>query len=232
MPVAMMSTTTSAKQMTNEQRLDLLCQIGVVPLVTLNTPDESVPLAKALVKGGVPVAEVTFRSSAALAGMRRIHEAVPDVMLIAGTVHTVEQAREAVEAGCVGIVTPAFNKHVIEWCLGSDVLVLPGTATPTDIEHVRSFGLHYAKFFPAEAYGGVRTLKALSGPFADMKFLPTGGVSLQNVQSYMELGNVFAVGGSFPVPSVSQRNQDWGHIADVCAQARAVVSSASDRDGE
>lgn len=204
--------------------ISLIKDIKVVPLITLHSADEAVPLARALAASGVPIAEVTFRSSAALAGMEAIHKEVPEVTLVAGTVHTVDQAWQAIQAGCKGIVSPAFSEPVVDWCLGSRIPILPGTATPSDIEKAYDRGLRYAKFFPAEAYGGVRTLKALSGPFAEMQFLPTGGVGLKNVQEYMSLSNVFAVGGSFPVPSDAQERGDWDAVTNACMKARQLVA--------
>lgn len=199
--------------------IERIVSIGVVPLVTLNDVDEAVPLAEALLGGGVPIAEVAFRSDAAAGGMRRIHEQMKDVTLVAGTVHSVDAAKLAVDLGCEGIVTPAFNEDVVRWCLKNDVPVLPGTVTPTDIERAFDMGLRYVKFFPSEAYGGIKTLKALAGPFADMRFLPTGGVSLSNAADYMALPNVFAVGGSFPVPSAAQRAHDWTAVSEACRKA-------------
>ncbi|NMN01665.1 bifunctional 4-hydroxy-2-oxoglutarate aldolase/2-dehydro-3-deoxy-phosphogluconate aldolase [Bifidobacterium panos] len=200
-----------------------LAEVGVVPLVTLNSVEEAVPLARALEAGGVPVAEVTFRSPHAIEGMKRIRDMVPGVTLIAGTVHTPEQAVAAVDAGCTGLVTPAFDEDVVDWALEHDIAILPGTAVPSDVEKAYDRGLRYAKFFPAEAYGGVKTLKALSGPFAEMGFLPTGGVSLDNAADYMSLANVFAVGGSFPVPSQAQKQGDWNAVSEACRKARALL---------
>ncbi|MCI1902238.1 MAG: bifunctional 4-hydroxy-2-oxoglutarate aldolase/2-dehydro-3-deoxy-phosphogluconate aldolase [Bifidobacteriaceae bacterium] len=211
------------KQLENEELIQSIEQLGIVPLVTLKGEDEALPLADALVKGGIPVAEVTFRSPYALEGMRQIHEQLPEVMLLAGTVHSVDQAKASVEAGCVGIVTPSFDEDVVDWCLENEVMVLPGTAAPSDIEKAYDRGLRRAKFFPAEAYGGVKTLKALSGPFAEMKFLPTGGVNLKNAAEYMIQKNVFAIGGSFPVPSDAQDSHDWDAIVTACKMARSVV---------
>lgn len=202
-----------------------LAEVGVVPLVTLNSAEEAVPLARALEAGGVPVAEVTFRSPYALAGMERIRSQVPEVILIAGTVHTPKQAKDAVSAGCTGLVTPAFDEEVVDWALEHDVPILPGTAVPSDVEKAYDCGLRHAKFFPAEAYGGIKTLKALSGPFAEMSFLPTGGVGLSNAADYMALGNVFAVGGSFPVPTQAQKQGDWQAVSEACCQARALLAS-------
>ena len=203
--------------------IDGLAEVGVVPLVTLGSVEEAVPLARALEAGGVPVAEVTFRSPHAVEGMKRIRDEVPGVTLIAGTVHTVDQARAAVGAGCTGLVTPAFDEEVVDWALAHNVPVLPGTAVPSDVEKAYDRGLRHAKFFPAEAYGGVKTLKALSGPFAEMGFLPTGGVGPGNAVDYMSLKNVFAVGGSFPVPARAQERGDWNAVSDACRQARLLL---------
>ena len=212
-----------AEKKTNEELIAYFEELGVVPLVTLDSVEEAVPLARALERGGVPVAEVTFRSECALEGMRVIRDEVPGVTLVAGTVHTVEQAKAAVEAGCVGLVTPAFTRSVVDWAVENGVLVLPGCAVPSDVDDAYQRGLRYVKFFPAEAYGGVRTLKALNGPFAQMRFLPTGGVSLENAEEYLGLDNVFAIGGSFPVPSRAQREGDWDAIAKACEDSRALV---------
>lgn len=201
-----------------------LAKLGVVPLVTLHSVEEAVPLARALEAGGIPVAEITFRSPYAIEGMKHIRDEVPRIILIAGTVHTKEQAEAAVNAGCKGLVTPAFDESVVDWALEHDVAILPGTAVPSDVEKAYDQGLRYAKFFPAAAYGGVKTLKALSGPFAEMSFLPTGGVYLSNAAEYMALGNVFAVGGSFPVPAKAQATGDWQAISKTCRMARDLVA--------
>lgn len=211
---------------TNEENIAYFTELGIVPLVTLNSVEEAIPLAHALEEGGVPVAEVTFRSPFAIEGMKVIRDNVPGVTLVAGTVHAVEQAKAAVEAGCEGLVTPSFDEAVVDWALENNVLVLPGTAVPSDVEKAYDRGLRYVKFFPAEAYGGVKTLKALNGPFAEMKFLPTGGVSLKNASDYLALKNVFAIGGSFPVPSAAQKAGDWAAITQACKDARALVKSA------
>lgn len=216
--------THTTEQTTHEQLIASLSELGVVPLVTLHSAEEAVPLAKALQEGGVPVAEVTFRSPYAIEGMKRIRDEVPSVMLLAGTVHNVEQAKQAVDAGCLGLVTPSFDEPVVDWALDNGVMVLPGTAVPSDVEKAYDRGLRYAKFFPAEAYGGVKTLKALAGPFAEMSFLPTGGVNLKNAAQYLALPNVFAIGGSFPVPSEAQKSGDWAAVAQACKDSLSLVA--------
>lgn len=208
---------------TSDELTGYLGKLGIVPLVTLNSTDEAIPLAQALDRGGVPVAEVTFRSPYAIEGMKIIRDEVPSVTLIAGTVHTVEQAAAAVDAGCVGLVTPGFDEAVVDWALEHNVPILPGTAVPSDVEKAYDRGLRHVKFFPAGAYGGVKTLKALAGPFGEVKFLPTGGVSLSNAAEYISLPNVFAIGGSFPVPSAAQKAGDWDAVAKACEDARAIV---------
>lgn len=216
--------TEMASSMDSDVLVRTLGAIGIVPLITLHSVEEAVPLALALERGGVPVAEVTFRSEYAAEGMRRIREAAPGVLLLAGTVHTVEQAQLAVESGCTGLVTPAFNEEVVDWALDHSVPIVPGTASPADVEAAYNRGLRHVKFFPAEAYGGVRTLKALAGPFAEMQFLPTGGVNESNAADYIALKNVFAIGGSFPVPSAAQREGDWDAISNACQRARRIVT--------
>ena len=141
---------------------------------------------------------------------------IPDLIVGAGTVHTAKQAA-AVDAGATYIVTPAYNPSVIEWCLAHDVDVILGTVTPGEIKGARAYGIRLCKFFPAAAYGGTTTLKALAGPFADVKFLPTGGVSLDNMIDYLALPNVAAIGDSFMTPDKLVTARDWDGITAVCA---------------
>ncbi len=197
--------------------------IGLVPLVVLDDANDAVPLAKALVAGDIPVAEVTFRTAAGGEVIKKMAEEVPEILVGAGTVHDVEHAKEAVEKGAKFIVTPGYNKDVVEWCVKNNVDVLPGTVAPSDIEEAMSMGLRACKFFPAGAYGGVKTLKALAGPFADIKFMPTGGVSLDNMNEYLALPNVGAIGGSFMTPSNLVKEKKWDEITKVC---KSIVKKA------
>lgn len=203
--------------------LKFVAQVGVVPLITLRSVEEAVPLAKALQRGGAPIAEVTFRSPYAVEGMKAIRREAPQVVIVAGTVHNPEQAKASVDAGARGIVTPSADDAVLDWCQGNKVPIIPGTAVPSDVEKIYDRGLRYAKFFPAQAYGGVATLKALAGPFAEMSFLPTGGVNLNNAADYLDLPNVFAIGGSFPIPKAAQQAHDWDAVAQATASARRLV---------
>lgn len=208
--------------MTSES-MQKIFDLKLVPLVVLDDATDAVPMAKALVEGGIPVAEVTFRTDAAADVIRAMAEQVPEILVGAGTVHTVAQAQTAVEAGAKFIVTPGFQPDVVRWCVEHQVDIVPGTAVPSDIEQAISFGLSVCKFFPAEAYGGVKTLKALKGPYADIRFMPTGGVSLDNMNNYLALSNVVAIGGSFMTPSAAVKAKDWAKVTEACRTALTKV---------
>lgn len=208
--------------MTSES-MQKIFDLKLVPLVVLDDATDAVPMAKALVEGGIPVAEVTFRTDAAADVIRAMAEQVPEILVGAGTVHTVAQAQTAVKAGAKFIVTPGFQPDVVRWCVEHQVDIVPGTAVPSDIEQAISFGLSVCKFFPAEAYGGVKTLKALKGPYADIRFMPTGGVSLDNMNDYLALSNVAAVGGSFMTPSAAVKAKDWAKVTEACRTALTKV---------
>lgn len=198
------------------KNIETIFETKLVPLVVLDDENDAVPMAKALVEGGIPIAEVTFRTAAAKAVIEKMSREVPEILVGAGTVHNVEQAEDAVNAGAKFIVTPGFNREVVQWCLDREIDVVPGTVTPSDLEQALSMGLSFCKFFPAEAYGGVKTLKALAGPYADIKFMPTGGVSEKNWKEYLALDNVVAVGGSFMTPSSLVKAKDWDGIKEIC----------------
>ena len=208
--------------MTSES-MQKIFDLKLVPLVVLDDATDAIPMAKALVEGGIPVAEVTFRTDAAADVIRAMAEQVPEILVGAGTVHTVAQAQTAVEAGAKFIVTPGFQPDVVRWCVEHQVDIVPGTAVPSDIEQAISFGLSVCKFFPAEAYGGVKTLKALKGPYADIRFMPTGGVSLDNMNDNLALSNVAAVGGSFMTPSAAVKAKDWAKVSEACRTALTKV---------
>ena len=208
--------------MTSES-MQKIFDLKLVPLVVLDDATDAVPMAKALVEGGIPVAEVTFRTDAAADVIRAMAEQVPEFLVGAGSVLTVAQAQTAVEAGAKFIVTPGFQPDVVRWCVEHQVDIVPGTAVPSDIEQAISFGLSVCKFFPAEAYGGVKTLKALKGPYADIRFMPTGGVSLDNMNDYLALSNVAAVGGSFMTPSAAVKAKDWAKVTEACRTALTKV---------
>jgi len=174
---------------------------GVIPVVVLNDPADAPYLAGALKEGGLPCAEVTFRTAAAPKAIEAIARSFPDVIVGAGTVLTVEQAHTAIQAGAGFIVAPGLNRKVVEYCLQHDVPVLPGIATPSDIEAALDLGLEAVKFFPAEAAGGLDFLKAIAAPYRSLKFVPAGGIQQSNLLSYLKFPRVLACGGSWMVNS-------------------------------
>ena len=186
--------------------------IKIVPLVSITDINDAVPLAKALVAGGIPVAEVTFRTPLGGEAIKLMAKEVPEIIVGSGTVHDIDHAWETLDNGGKFVITPGFNPKVVDWCLKHDLPVCPGTVTPADLELGLDFGLDTVKFFPAGAYGGTKTLKALQGPYADLKFVPTGGVSLDNLREYLSLSNVAAAGGSFIPPSDLMKAKDWTGI--------------------
>lgn len=195
-----------------------ISEYGIVPLVTLDSADDAVPLARALVEGGIPVAEVTFRTAAGAESIKRIAAEVPEIMVGAGTVHTVDQAKETLDNGGQFIITPGFNEKVVDWCVKNEIPVCPGTVAPSDIEAAMNYGLKVVKFFPAEAYGGINTLKNLAAPFSGIKFVPTGGIGMHNLTEYLDLPNVAAVGGSFVPPAKLVKEKDWEGVKATCRE--------------
>ena len=189
-----------------------LYEYGVVPVIVLSDPAQAEPLGEALLAGGLPVAEITFRSDAALDGIRTMARLYPQLLLGAGTVLTVDQAQAAVDAGAAFIVTPGFNPTVVDHCLDQGTPVYPGISGTGEIEAAISRGLDVVKFFPAEALGGVAMLKALSGPYRNLRFMPTGGITLANLHDYLTLPQVIACGGSWLVPSDALASGDYGKI--------------------
>ncbi|HHV31452.1 bifunctional 4-hydroxy-2-oxoglutarate aldolase/2-dehydro-3-deoxy-phosphogluconate aldolase [Caproiciproducens sp. LBM24188] len=202
-----------------------LHEVGIVPVIKMDTAENAVPLAKALQAGGLPAAEITFRSEAAEASIRAIAESVPGMCVCAGTVLNVENARRAVEAGAKAVISPGTNLEVVRWCVEHHVPVIPGCATPTEVEACMREGLKTVKLFPAEVVGGVKMLKALAGPYAGMKFMPTGGISLANAKDYLLLKNVVACGGSWIVPGNLLAEKRFDAIEKLAAEAAQLRDS-------
>ena len=205
-----------------EKFAEIYIRIGkasIIPVIKLNRVEEAVPLAQALLAGGIPVAEVTFRTEAAAEGIATIRREVPQMLVGAGTVLTTDQAVAAVEAGAQFVVSPGSNGKIIDKVLAAGVAMIPGVATPTEIEAAMERGLWVVQFFPAEALGGVTMLKALAGPYPQMKFVPTGGISASNMKEYLQQKNVLAVGGSWMVQS------DLDVVQQLCEEACKSVAS-------
>lgn len=192
--------------------LSRLRELKIVPVIVLDDAGDAVPLARALVEGGLPCAEVTFRTAAAAEALRRITEAYPEMLAGAGTVLTPEQAAEARDAGAKFIVSPGLNPAVVDWCLENDVPVFPGVCTPTEIEMAFQKGLRVVKFFPAEPIGGLPYLKAIAAPYGMMEFIPTGGIGVGNFVSYLGFNRVVATGGSWMVSPEWVRAGDFARV--------------------
>lgn len=201
---------------------ELLRQIeglGLVPVIKIDKPEHAVPLARALAEGDIPIAEVTFRTDAALKSIKAIAAEVPEVTLGAGTVLTPVQAAEAHSAGAKFIVSPGFNPKVVDYCVQNGVFVLPGINSPTQIEQALEMGISTVKFFPAEASGGVAMLKAMSAPYGTVRFVPTGGIGPDNLRTYLDFTKVVACGGSWMVPPDAISRGDFSTVTSVARQA-------------
>ena len=203
--------------------LKKLSLAGIIPVIKVEDVNDAVPLCKALADGGLPVAEITFRSAAAEESIKRVHQELPHVMLGAGTVLTTEQADRAVAAGAAYIVSPGLNPEVVKHCIAIGVPVLPGCANPSDIEVALSLGLNTVKFFPAEALGGLKLIKAMSAPYGDVKFVPTGGVSETNLLDYLSFPKIVACGGSWMVDQKAIAAKDWAKIEELTRSAVALM---------
>ena len=205
---------------------EALSRIGVVPVITIDRPQDAVPLARALLNGGIGCAEITFRTASAEEAIQRIGGECHEMLVGAGTVLTVQQAEQAVRAGAQYIVAPGFDAAVVEWCLGNGVPVLPGVATPTEINMALARGVKLLKFFPAEEIGGVRMLKALRAPYQEVQFIPTGGINARNLAEYLALPNVVACGGSWMATESMISEGRFDEIARLSREARAIVGRA------
>ena len=200
--------------------VDKLGEIGIIPVVAIDEAASAIPLGQALLDGGLPCAEITFRTAAAADAILKMSAAHPNILMGAGTVLTVEQAKQAKAAGAKFIVTPGFDQAVVDWCLENAIPITPGVMTPTDINQALSKGLNVLKFFPAEAAGGIKALKAIGGPFVGIRFIPTGGISADNLADYLRLPMVHACGGSF---MVKKQLISAGKFDEIRAMAKTAV---------
>jgi 2-dehydro-3-deoxyphosphogluconate aldolase/(4S)-4-hydroxy-2-oxoglutarate aldolase len=199
-----------------------LRQLGVIPVVSLDRVESAVPLAEALLAGGLPCAEITFRTMAAEPAIRAISQSFPEILVGAGTVLNEEQVERAIAAGAKFIVSPGFSDAVVNLCRQRNLPVFPGICTPTDIMMALEAELTILKFFPADAFGGLKTLKALSAPFPNVEFIPTGGVSATNLEDYLSFGKVLACGGSWMVKSELIAAGNFAEIKRLTEEAVAI----------
>ena len=198
---------------------ELIRGYKIVPVVKIDDAEKAVPLAKALIDAGLPVAEITYRTAAAQESIRRIAEAFPQMLVGAGTVLTTQQVDSAISAGAKFIVSPGFNPKVTSYAMEKGITMIPGICTPTELEAAMELGLRTLKFFPAEQAGGASFIKAIGAPYGDVSFIPTGGISESNMKEYLSLKNVLAIGGSWMVKSDLIANDEFAKITELTKKA-------------
>lgn len=203
--------------------LQRIGELGVVPVIAIDNAADAPKLGRALLDGGLPCAEITFRTAAAAEAIELMTAECPDVLVGAGTVMTVDQAKRAAKAGVKFVVTPGFDEDVVAWCIEHNMPVTPGVVTPTEINMALKKGLNVVKFFPAEASGGVKALKAIAAPYQGVKFIPTGGISVGNLADYLSLKSVLACGGSWMVTKELISSGRFDQISALAAEAVAVA---------
>lgn len=199
--------------MNNKAVIEKLTNVLVLPVIQIENADDAVKLVETLSENGLPAVEITFRSAAAAESIRRIRAQFPDLILCAGTVLTTEQIDAAVAAGADFIVSPGFNPTTVNYCLERNIKFIPGVNNPSQIEQALELGIELVKFFPAEASGGINMIKALLGPYPQMKFMPTGGIKPSNVLDYLAIPQVVACGGSWIATPEAIAANDWEGIA-------------------
>lgn len=204
--------------------LEKIKKVGIVPVVVLEDAKDAEPLAKALCEGGLPCAEVTFRTAAAEDCIRIMAEKYPEMLIGAGTVLTTEQVDRAVAAGAKFIVSPGFDPEIVDYCLEKEIPVFPGCITPSEVAQAVKRGLKVIKFFPAEQFGGVATIKAMAAPYVGLKFMPTGGVSPKNLESYLSYDRIIACGGSWMVKGDLVKAGKFDEIKALTEEAVKMVA--------
>ncbi|MEZ3507891.1 MAG: bifunctional 4-hydroxy-2-oxoglutarate aldolase/2-dehydro-3-deoxy-phosphogluconate aldolase [Lachnospiraceae bacterium] len=200
-------------------------EYGVVPVVVLEDAKDALPLAEALVAGGLPCAEVTFRTAAAEESIRLMSEKYPEMLVGAGTVLTTEQVDRAAAAGAKFIVSPGFDPEIVDYCLEKEIPVFPGCITPSEVAQAVKRGLQVVKFFPAEQAGGVAMIKAMAAPYTMVKFMPTGGISAKNLADYLQFGKILCCGGSWMVKGDMIRNGEFDKIQELTKEAVELAAS-------
>ena len=198
-------------------------EIGIIPVVVLDRVEDAIPLGKALVEGGLPCAEVTFRTEAAEECIRVMSENFPELFVGAGTVLTTEQVDRAVAAGAKFVVSPGLNPRIVKYCVEKGVVIVPGCAIPWDIEQALENGLEVVKFFPAEAIGGLKLIKAMAAPYVGVKFMPTGGINANNVREYLAYDRIVACGGSWMVSGKMIKEGKFDEITALVKEAAEIV---------
>ncbi len=206
-----------------DKMMEKIAGYGVVPVVVLEDAKDAKPLAEALIKGGLPCAEVTFRTAAAEESIRIMTETYKDMLVGAGTVLTADQAKRAVAAGAKFIVSPGFDAQTVDYCIENKIPVFPGAATPTEIMQIVKRGLSVVKFFPAEQSGGIAAIKAVAPVFPAVKFMPTGGIGIKNLKDYLSFDRIFCCGGSWMVKGDLIKAGEFEKIAQMTSEAVALA---------
>ena len=199
--------------------LKKIAEVGILPVVVLEDANDAKDLAKALINGGLPCAEVTFRTDAAEESIKIMTKEYPEMLVGAGTVLSVEQVKRAVAAGAKFIVSPGFDEEVVKYCLENNIPVTPGTCTPSDVQNCYKLGLDVVKFFPAEPSGGIKMIKAIAAPYTMMKFIPTGGINENNMGDYLTYNRILAIGGSWMVKGDLVKNKEFDKIEAMTKEA-------------
>lgn len=195
----------------------------LVPVIKLDNADHAVSLAEALCSGGLPVAEVTFRTTAARASIEHMHKAFPEMLIGAGTITTTDQAKQAVDAGACFLVSAGFSRKVTEYAVDNNIPIFPGVCTPTELMLLLEYDLTVAKFFPAQQYGGLNTIKALAAPFPQMRFMPTGGIHAGNILDYLAFDKIVACGGSWMVKDTLINDGEFDKIRAFTQEAVSLI---------
>jgi len=207
--------------------LDQIAKIGIVPVIAIENAADAPALGRALLAGGLPVAEVTFRTAAGEEAIRRMAAEVPEVLVGAGTVLNAAQAKRAMEAGARFIVSPGLDAETVRFCLQEKIPVFPGCATPSEMQAALNLGLTHLKFFPAQQAGGLAYIKAVSAAYPQLSFMPTGGIGPENLRKYLAFEKIFACGGSWMCPKNLINAGAWDEIARLCREAIATAKGWS-----
>lgn len=205
--------------------LDKIEKCGVIPVVVIEDASKAKALGQAILDGGLDCVEITFRTEAAAEALKIMKEEFPQMTVGAGTVLTVEQVQQAMNAGAEFIVSPGSNPKVIQYCIESQICIIPGVVTPSEIERNLQFGIETMKFFPAEAAGGAKMIKAVSAPYGNVKFMPTGGISISNIGKYLKLSSVIACGGSWMVKKELLETENYKEITRLSKEAAEMVKT-------
>lgn len=204
-----------------------ITELRLIPVIKLNSPNEAAPMARALINGGLPIAEVTFRTDAAEESIKIMHRDYPDIFLGAGTVTTLDQAKRAVAAGACFLVGPGLSESVAQYAMDNEITYFPGVCTPTEIIKAQEYGINVVKFFPAKAFGGLAAIKAISAAFPGVRFVPTGGVNAENVSEYLSSDKVAACGGTWMVDNKLVSEGNWDEIERLIREAVEQIKKLS-----